>query len=381
MDKNGIFLCSEKEIPELRKYIEKIWGRDYALVLNEKFLCWQFKPSRFKNSKKEILSVLLVYHKGKIVGMMGLIPFQLNVRGHTYSSVWLSHWVCDEKVRRLGYGFELLNKVYSLGFSFIGAMQVGKDVQNIYKTLGFQTLDDMPRWVLVINPEKCFPLFCECQTLIPLPEIKKFIKKYTYTEKEFIFKKNYTTVSSIDSLWDSFWKNHISKNFIGGERDSNYLKWRYFEHPVYSYKFLGAKDKKTGSWEGLIVFRLEKVRERNETVIRILELLGNTDALAFLLKEVIEFGIKQKSAFIDFYNPSQEIGKVLLKMGFPLQPLPNQGNIFFPSRFQPLEKKPYVWRSALHFRIKGKSKTIIPWKTYYVTKGDSNQDRPQFIDG
>ena len=62
---------------------------------------------------------------------------------------------------------------------------------------------------------------------------------------------------SLPSTWDEKdWPEHAAKT-MGAARDSDYLNWRYRNHPVFDYQFLTVAE---GNRTGLAVWRLETIR-------------------------------------------------------------------------------------------------------------------------
>ena len=75
---------------------------------------------------------------------------------------------------------------------------------------------------------------------------------------------NSTSINPIDQIKSGDWDNNGWENWrhktVGCSRDAKYLKWRYFEHPIYQYETRMIAD---GANIGLIIWRVETTSKAN----------------------------------------------------------------------------------------------------------------------
>ena len=76
-----IAACREAELPALMRFIGTHWRAGHILSRDETLLRWQFDPTLIKGRSLPGPSVMLAWHGDEIVGILGLIGFDLNVAG------------------------------------------------------------------------------------------------------------------------------------------------------------------------------------------------------------------------------------------------------------------------------------------------------------
>ena len=180
--------------------------------------------------------------------------------------------------------------------------------------------------------------------------------------------------------WDEKdWPIHAAQT-IGAARDTDFLTWRYKNHPDFDYKFLIVPE---GKRTGLAVWRLETIRTETphgrrdvDRIGRLVEFLPASRANAQALFGAFVGELDKNGAMAaDFYGYHGETRRTLQDLGFKESTAHAEGSAL-PSRFQPLDGKGGGILSAVFLRD-AKSPTRddcqCPW---YWTKSDSDQDRP-----
>ncbi|MDX6517566.1 MAG: hypothetical protein QOF50_412, partial [Gaiellaceae bacterium] len=143
-------------------------------------------------------------------------------------------------------------------------------------------------------------------------------------------------------------------------RDAAFLRWRYAEHPVFRYEVLEDSS-------GFAAFRIEDVRDRPASVMRVVDFRGDDGLAARLVERSQRAGV----VFADFACTSKRFGLPLEAAGFQREDrLPTA----LPGRFQPLDfsDRPIVscfW-AAPSLGVDFASDDL------YVTRADSDLDRP-----
>lgn len=373
--------CKSDEIDELRQFIDGYWRQGHTLAQDEALLRWQFDPSRANSKMFQGLSVLLAWEDGRIVGMLGLIPFDLNLRGVVTPGVWLSQWYAAPATRTRGLGLELLWAARDLGYEAVFALGANEVARTIYSILGFEMLPEMPRFVRVFDVEKTARLLAEAEPKGDPNTFRQLCAGYTVRAGVQESTNERVNVSHWEGPfgadWDSFWTGHLTPLMVGPNKNSSYLNWRYVDHPTFKYEIRMAHEAATGKVMGASVFRVEEVRDHEEKVLRVVEFLSTPEAVGPLAGSVQQSALECGVAFGDFYSTSEQLAAPLRSMGFRRY-LVDGESPGFPSRFRPLDPG--------HDRIAGAfwlSKTLrssigelLRLEDFYITKSDSDQDRP-----
>ncbi|MDQ3065747.1 MAG: GNAT family N-acetyltransferase, partial [Actinomycetota bacterium] len=82
------------KIGELQAFIDAEWKRGHVLATDEDLLRWQHPRD------DDCLSVVAATADGEIVGILGVIPADLCVRGARASGGWLTTWAVVPAFRK-----------------------------------------------------------------------------------------------------------------------------------------------------------------------------------------------------------------------------------------------------------------------------------------
>ena len=143
--------CEDSNVPQLMTFIDRHWRQGHILSHDRALLDWQFAPSRGKSMGFPGPTVLLAWNGQAIVGILGLIPFQLNLSGRVSPAAWLSLWLVTPEARRSTAGLDLLRKAQEMGFKAIFGVGMNDTVKRVYSTLGFEVMDEVP--MRLLKPE------------------------------------------------------------------------------------------------------------------------------------------------------------------------------------------------------------------------------------
>jgi hypothetical protein len=151
----------------------------------------------------------------------------------------------------------------------------------------------------------------------------------------------------------------------GAERNLAYLRWRYERHPGFCYEFLLTSD-----LQGLLVFHEEREPQTGALVLRIVELLAHGAAQDRLLAAALRAARARGAALVDFYCSLDCHDAALRRAGFFVEAEHPDGRI--AALFQPLDFRKLGIRTMVGV---SPAQAASP-AAWYVTKGDSDQDRP-----
>ncbi len=371
--------CRHSDVEAVQRFIDQHWRPGHILTRDEALFRWQFDSTR--KTGHEGFSILLAREQDRVVGMLGLIGFDFNVRGMVIPGVWLSQWTTLPEVRSLGVGMDLLWAVRDLGYEAIFVLGANEIARKIYAAMGFEILPSVPRWVGVFDIEGAIQLLKRAAPSEQVNRLRQFCAEYAIDRR--LQASKTPQVQILDSCetfageWDRFCTNELQRSFVGPNKDAAYLNWRYINHPLFKYEMRLALEAKTRKIVGLAVFRIEKVRGSDEKILRIVEFLSSPQAEAPLGESLVGAARDSGVIFADFYCTSEKRASALENVGFQ-RVVPTDRIACFPARFQPLEAEhseiaAAFWLSGGLRKELGK---LAELQELYDTKADSDQDRP-----
>lgn len=356
-------------------FIDAHWRRGHILSRDGALLRWQFAPGRLPGAQDDDLSVLLAWRGGKMVGMLGLIPFAFNFRGRRTSGAWLANWLALGDAR--GAGLMLMDAARKLGCEARFAFGIGQAVEALYARMGFEVLRRCPRWVAVLDAPAAEGLIAKANPDATAEAVRAAARQYAVAERGDPAANAVEVPGRLGSDWDRAWESRFAPRLVGGCRDAAYLNWRYVEHPRFQYEKCFAYDEDHTQPAGLAIWRIEPVRDLPCKVLRIVEFLADGPAGAGLAQAVLAAGRRAGVALADFYCTSPAAAESLERAGFRRhEPTAAQPSV--PARFQPLEGSDDTIRGAFWLSPAWRSQTgpLLSRDDFYVTKSDDDMDRP-----
>ena len=305
-------------ISEIQKYIRKNWKKKHMLAKNKKLLIWQHK---FLNDKIDFL----VKKKGKkIISLLGIINQSRNKK---YSEISLAIWHSIEKTSGLNLIF---NTFLFKNIKMIKATTISKNVINLYKSLGFK-VQNFNQYYLTSTIKKN-------QKITKGLIAEKFNSQCV--DNKLIFK-------GINKIFN------LDYNF----KNKNYIKWRFYMHPIYEYHFLTENKPKL-----ILICRIVSVKKVK--FLSIVDYLGTFRRKNEFIKKIPEFLKIQNFHHLEFLHYGSEDNNIL-KSGFKKV---NKNQIL------PLLTEPYTG-------LKKKDmlcgyKTINKNQIIKIVRADGDADRP-----
>ena len=374
-------LCREADVPLLMQFIGAHWRAGHILSRDESLLRWQFAPALLPGQNPPSPTVLLAWCEGAIAGMLGLTGFALNVNGERYPALWLSHMFASPEHRGRNVALRLLWAARDLGSQAVATLGANAIATRLLTRLGFAVLPDLPRWVGVFDPARAAALIHTADAAVSLEEAERLCADHGAVTPPAAGSDNdfraITWSCETAAQWDRCWRERLAPRLVGTTRDAAYLEWRYVAHPRFTYEVRFARRDLDGEVDGLMVCRVEQVRDQAARVLRIVEFLASPASAPSLLRSIVEIGRTSNVAFADFHCSSAPYAQALMGIGFRLQTRA-PGTPVFPTRFQPLEggeapmsplvQLPPAWRGPLQ--------GLLEEGRVYITKSDGDQDRP-----
>lgn len=353
------------EIDDTVEFFRRYWGEGHILARDRRFLEWQLSPRRSPVFEDAGLAALGCFHEGRMVGMVGLQATDFNCDGDVAPGVWLTNLMSAPDFVEHGIGTKLMTGAHRLPFNCYGLIGINLSVIPMYRAMRYHCADATPRFFRVIDREAASRLFSGDGVQAFLSEVRE----------PRIGPANGIAVSetSPPEDWDAFWTRYTQRGHFGIHRDAAFLRWRYIEHPRFDYRLLFARDQ-AGRMVGGAVWRMERIRDRDEQVMRLIEITAvEDDAYEALLSAVEGIGQAARVAFVDHYSmrPNEDVFRAQGWINEFERP-----DVIVPSLFQPLvpQSRKMNWAT----RIIG----LDDWKSrdwsanIHIAKSDGDQDRP-----
>lgn len=229
------------------------------------------------------------------------------------------------------------------------------------RALGMAIQERMPRWVAVLDSE-CVASFCDgdehisgllresADRLVTLPTDDAAIREITEFDDDF------------EAMPSTFYPPVSS--FI--RRQGTFLNWRYMRMPRHNYRAM--LDSESGS---LVIFRIEAVKDRTYSVLRMVEWIVRPDRVETMLGKVVAEARRAGVVLMDFFCSSRLVGAPLEPYGFV-----DESHLGYavPAYFRPLWKPPRGNAVAVDF-LPLKEKKNIDFEHWYIVRGDGDSDR------
>lgn len=358
------------ETDRLQQGISNIWSNNHVFVREEKLLKYMFyeNPSRHLLADHDYYSFLGAWKDNNLIGLLGVLPFAFNNQGKKEIGCCLTNWIVSPEYRTSGAGLALLNKVQDFNPSVILSLGINENVAKLYRMMRWNVLADCPRWIGVLNKERTVRTLLDGD-----PKPLRYWEEVRAIKEDSIYEIEIDSTLD-ENLWNEYYWADFAKKSVGFARDFSFISWRYLTNPFHKYKMLTCKDK-NGNYKGLAIIRIENILE-NEKIGRVVEFIAaNQDSAVALANSLIK--IDKDILFFDFYCFSGVSSWGMEAVGFKRVYKSDQDYFVVPSRFQPLDLEVTSLMASMFITPKLKKKmNFIKDDLWYVTKGDSDQDRP-----
>ncbi len=356
-------------IEELQAFIDEHWRRGHLLASDVELLRWQH---RFPG-EPERLAFLVARADGRIVGALGVIVVSFGVHGQRLRGAWLTTWIATPAAREAQCGLRLLQRVLEEPFGFVGTTGANDTALRIYRALGFSIRESVPRWVRVISDDAL-------ERLLGRRTPPHGASPGAPGEMAASALGNGAVRVSTWSVahakpWDELWEQTLAPELIGPWRDAAYLRWRYLEHPRFTYAVRVAEDA-GGSLRGIAVHRIANAQGAEGRVARIVDLHGDAEAMTALVADVLGTAALAGAAFAEFFCSAGIVAEPLEASGFAVEPEPTHA---LPALIEPLNLElPARLTGAFRAGAElGGDQTVFESDALYITRSDCDQDRPQ----
>lgn len=327
-----IRFANYEDIPRIMLFIKTYWSSNHILANNRSFFEYQYV------NKQEVHFVLSENDNNDIGGILGFIPYD-SEEGQE-RDIFLALWKVRQGEHFLA-GIEMLYYLERQGkCRNTYCARINRQTFSIYKYMRKN----------VAKLEHYYMLNTLCDDY-RIAEIKN--KTMMKCQKVSYEVNVITSAEQLDILEIN------NQEFEGPYKSINYIKRRYFQHPVYDYKIFEIR-----TVEGVAYIVGREQKYNGAKVFRIVELWGRECNIANIGPFLEDFMITNKYEYIDCYEYG--ISDTCMEKGGFTKLQENDENII-PNYFEPFEKD----NIDIHiFTPKGILTRMF--------KGDGDQDRPSF---
>ena len=332
----------EKDLKEILSLRKIVFGEIEKDKLDERFWRWEFEEGPDGRAL-----IYIVEDENKIVGHFADIPRRFSVEGGVVlGTLSLDLMVHPDYWRRgifaaMGrYGAQRVKQEHGL---FMTAFPIRSETILGLKKIGWKEIVKLP---VLVYPIRFSGIVDRYFHFRPIGLLFGGSARIFYFLLFGLKRKKETEgveieeVGELDDQFDLFWQKAISLSPIMGVRDRTFLKWRYLQHPTWSYTIYGGK--RNGETTGYIVLRKVDLLKFNSAVIVDLLALDN-ETLSALVKKGIEYSQKEGADLLSFMVPQgHSYYKILRKKGFLPSPKTFQFMVY-PNSNRDIFLSPEKW--------------------------------------
>ena len=349
LDNNyNIEICPYDKISAVQEFIRSHWNSSHALLESRELMNWQHY-----DAENSVYNFVIAWNieVNEVHGILGFIPTKQYDSNICHYDIWLAIWKIRDDIRISGLGLMLLDylqKKYN-PHSIIG-IGINTKVVPIYKYLGFN-IGYLNHYYIANKNTANFEL------------IKNFDGKY-------VNKQRNNGSGKLIEVGKSEYFKLCEQNILHFNSDCFpnksliYFYHRYFCHPIYKYHVY--KIIVDDSINGFVFFRNVNYKSRN--ALRLVEFWGAETMLSEITQSIEELLIEYDAEYLDFYNIGIP-GQALSQAGFLRRD--QFSDIVIPNYFEPFTSE----NTNLNYAYKCNNKKL----KFFSCKGDSDQDRPNWI--
>lgn len=328
------------EYDKLIAFIDLHWKKGHALVKSKSLMDFQHY-NKMTNEYNFIVAENQDTHEYD--ALVGFIPMsqydeQLAEEGNYWGAIWkVREDVNNEEINNAAFYIWkcIFKQPYFKSYAAIGISNIAKQIYKVSR--------------------------------IPVDYLRQY---YIANEEiiDFFVAVNLIQVNPSDAVMESVVRD-ININTILStpscsyqpKKTIQYLKGRYGNHPLYSYRYWGIFS--DSELKSIWVLRMVNVNGHN--ILRVVDVLGNLETLGSLYSSVQALLKQECCEYVDFmnYGISEAVFK---RMGF--QKLDLNSDVIVPNYFEPFEQ--------CNVKIEIAMKASFD---YVAFKGDSDQDRPNIL--
>ncbi|MDP6781704.1 MAG: GNAT family N-acetyltransferase [Alphaproteobacteria bacterium] len=336
---------------DLCRFYGDNWKRRIALEVPS-FYRWQFMEAP-RNGGHDRCCV--VVDGGDILGVMGLNERPFLLDGTERQAAELTTWVVKKEAQGRGLGKRIIAYLQDRYEVLLG-MGITSAALPLYRTSGFSYMRQIPRFVRVFDAEAIAP-YAQMDRLA-----KSLIRKYRDPERaEYKAQaKPARDLAAIAAGMESRFNHFL--------RDGDHLRWRYEDHPVFSYQAFEVRGEGSGA---SVVFRTDEVEGMR--IVHVMDCFGDDADMSAVLTFIDDYCREAGAHVVDFYCTSGHVSRHFRARGwFSVQ---DDECFRFIHLFHPPELREPPTTSLVYWTRRDML-SLMDSDQLYVTKQDLDLDRP-----
>jgi hypothetical protein len=336
-----------------QEFILSSYRNPNYVLLSPAFFRWQFFDNPANTTGDYTFWIVL--HQDSVIAQLGHVPFVgITPDGKRFTGSHPINLIVHPDYREFGLGAVLLSRLLKQNSCVLnpGCNEAGAALGS---GLGMRDLGCLRRYILVINASAAQALALDGI----LPAIaRKLPDRREHTETRDLI----ATTHLPDAIPATF---PFPLAAYGVERNREFLQWRYEKHPAFNYEFLLTRD-----LQSILVFHEEHENATGALVFRIVDFIAHGAAQSSLLTAVVRLARERNAALMDFFCSSNCYHGALTGVGFFDEAENDDGRI--AALFQPLDFR----KVGIRVLVSYPTSDSISMQRWFITKGDSDQDRP-----
>lgn len=332
-----IRIIEEKDISQVLAYIAKEWNSEHVFVKKPEFFLYEhFNGENINGILAESLET------GKIDGILLMYPLG---NGMTDLDFFGGIWSVSKDCKVPMLGIKLVENVLKVtGAKSHSGVGISPDTTaKIFQHIEGQKVGKLKHYYRLGNKSE-----------YKIANIK--VKKISEIKNGSAKFKPFYNIEELDAFFEL--TKYKEEPYY---KDSEYIQKRYFDHPIYNYNIFGIDI--NGKIESVFIFR--KIEHNSAKIVRIVDFLGDDQALKECGKAFQEMLDEDDLEYIDFYEYGLE-DAALIAAGF-IEREDSDNNVI-PNYFEPyMQKNIDLWFHT-------------PYDKCRIFKGDGDQDRPNCIE-
>ena len=259
--------------------------------------------------------------QGEIVGEVGSIPVRFQCGKETFPAAQTCDVTILPDYQKEGAFFRLYGESakehIGRGILFVYGFSIPKTLQISTTLLGYHPVCPVRRWVLILNPgpyiAKRFrsPLLGRLAGPLGRRLVRRRLRRMHRRGGDGIV----TEVLRFDERFDRFWEERRNDHEIMVVRDSEYLNWRYADHPMGRYRILASFS--GDRVRGFIVLTTAVDEVRRGFIMDLMVDPAEKEVFDPLLAAALDFFQREKIDHVSLWLPERDLfGKEFERWGF-----------------------------------------------------------------
>lgn len=335
-------------VEDIASFYDRHWPRKIALGLPG-FARWQFVSAPEQQGR---CSVCVSVAGSELIGAMGLHEHRFRLTGREVPAAELTTWIVAPHAKGKGIGPRMLDYLQSRYKVLLGS-GISDEALNVYLRKGFNYWRHIPRFFRIYDLKSV-----EAYSNIDPLGRKLAMHRMGATAPDMAGARR---VAAGDVP-----QPHLSleeKNAY--VRDQAYLRWRFDDHPVFSYETYAV------GGSAHVILRRDEIPGMK--FAHVVELLTRPEDMAGVLSFLDGYAHADELAAIDFTCTSSEIAGHFIAHGWFSSV--DEPMFAFLSLFHPPELRDPQTTSLIYWARDGQA-ALADVSRMHVVKGDLDLDRP-----